>query len=210
MMKQTKSDKTRRFIIEKSAELFNKQGFHGTSMTDIMKATGLTKGGIYGNFKREGSDKKGVKEEIAMAAFDHAVDRVSQIVRERTTVIDHTLDKLKAVVYFYKERILNPPVEGGCPIQNASVEADDNNPIMREKVVRALDNWHGSIVYTLNKGIKRGEVRIDANADEFATLFIGTLEGGILLAQIHKDVKYFDVMAKQLVRMIDDLKSPYH
>ncbi|MFT5908954.1 MAG: TetR/AcrR family transcriptional repressor of nem operon [Paraglaciecola sp.] len=205
-MKQTKSEKTRRFIIEKSAELFNKQGFHGTSMNDIMQATGLTKGGIYGNFKKEGSDKKGVKSEIALAAFAHAVDKVSRKVRERTTVIDNTLDKLKAVVYFYKERILNPPVEGGCPIQNASVEADDNNPIMRDKVLQAIEDWHGSMVYTVNKGIKRGEIRIDANADEFATLFIGTLEGGIMLAQIYKDVKYFDVMAKQLVNMIDNLK----
>lgn len=206
-MKQSKSDKTRQFIIEKSAELFNKQGFHGTSMQDIMQATGLTKGGIYGNFKREGSDKKGVKAEIALAAFEHAVDKVSRKVRERTTVIDNTLDKLKAVVYFYKERILNPPVEGGCPIQNASVEADDNNPMMREKVRKALADWHGGIVYIVNKGIKRGEVRIDANADEFATLFIGTLEGGILLAQIQKDVKYFDIMAKQLVAMIENLKA---
>ena len=205
-MKQTKSDKTRSFIIEKSAELFNKQGFHGTSMNDIMQATGLTKGGIYGNFKREGFDKKGVKTEIAMAAFEHAVAKVSRKVRERTTVIDNTLDKLKAVVYFYKERILNPPVEGGCPIQNASVEADDNNPEIRAKVVQGIGDWHGGIVYILNKGMKRGEVRMDANADEFATLFIGTLEGGILLAQIYKDVKYFDVMAKQLVQMIDELK----
>jgi len=175
-------------------------------MTDIMLATGLTKGGIYGNFKKEGSDKKGVKQEIAIAAFEHAVERVTQQVRERTTIIDNTLDKLKAVVYFYKERILNPPVEGGCPIQNASVEADDNHPEMKAKVLAAMNNWHGAMVHILNRGIKRGEVKIDINADEFAILFIGTLEGGIMLAQLYKNVKYFDVMAKQLVKMIDNLQ----
>ena len=203
---KTKSEKTRQFIIEKSAELFNTRGFHGTSMSDIMKATGLTKGGIYGNFKRNGSDKKGVKDEIAVAAFEHAVAKVTTTVRERTQVIDNTLDKLKAVAYFYKERILNPPVEGGCPIQNASIEADDNHPLMREKVIQALNDWHSGIVYVLNKGINKGDVRIDVNADEFATLFIGTIEGGIMLARIYKDVKYFDIMAKQLVKMVDELK----
>ena len=203
---KTKSEKTRQFIIEKSAELFNTRGFHGTSMSDIMKATGLTKGGIYGNFKRNGSDKKGVKDEIAVAAFEHAVAKVTTTVRERTQVIDNTLDKLKAVAYFYKERILNPPVEGGCPIQNASIEADDNHPLMRGKVIQALNDWHSGIVYVLNKGINKGDVRIDVNADEFATLFIGTIEGGIMLARIYKDVKYFDIMAKQLVKMVDELK----
>ena len=57
-----KSDKTRQFIIDKAADLFNTQGYSGTSMADIMEVTGLSKGAIYGNFKREGGDKKGVKE----------------------------------------------------------------------------------------------------------------------------------------------------
>jgi len=72
--KQKKSDRTRALIVEKSASLFNRKGFHGTSLSDIMEATGLTKGGIYGNFKREGLNKKGVKEEIALAAFEYNVN----------------------------------------------------------------------------------------------------------------------------------------
>ena len=47
-----KSKETRKLIIEKAAILFNQKGFHGTSMADIMDATELTKGGIYGNFKK--------------------------------------------------------------------------------------------------------------------------------------------------------------
>ena len=206
-MREKKSDKTRKIIVDKAAELFNTKGYHGTSMSDIMKATSLSKGCIYGNFKRNGTDKKGVKEEIAIAAFEHAVMKVTRQVGERTKVIDNTLDKLKAVVYFYKERILNPPVEGGCPIQNTSVDADDNNPVLRQHVINALDNWRERVAHTINKGIKRKEIKIDINADEFSTQFIGTLEGGIMLARIYKDVKYFDVLAKQLVKMIEQLRA---
>jgi len=96
-----KSEETRRHIIEKAAVLFNQKGFHGTSIRDIMDATGLTKGGIYGNFKKEGADKKGVKEEIALAAFKYAVAAVGNEIRTRTSVIDNSIDKLKTVVYFY-------------------------------------------------------------------------------------------------------------
>lgn len=97
-----KSEKTRQLIIEKSASLFNQNGYAGTSMQDIMKATGLTKGGIYGNFKKEGGDKKGVKEEIAIAAFSHAVKVVNVEVQKRTFVIDNSLDKLKRWFIFIK------------------------------------------------------------------------------------------------------------
>jgi AcrR family transcriptional regulator len=202
----TKSEKTRQFIIEKAATLFNKKGYSGTSMSDIMEATGLSKGGIYGNFKREGLDKSGVKDEIAIAAFEHAVDRVYEAIKERTAVIEHTLDKLKAVVYFYRERVLNPPVEGGCPIQNTAVESDDMLPVLREKVKLALVEWERRIIRTLEKGQEKGEVRPDVDKQEFATLFIGNLEGGILMARVQHSVKPFEVMSKQLLAMIENLR----
>lgn len=202
----TKSEKTRQFIIEKAATLFNKKGYSGTSMSDIMEATGLSKGGIYGNFKREGLDKSGVKDEIAIAAFEHAVGRVYEAIKERTAVIEHTLDKLKAVVYFYRERVLNPPVEGGCPIQNTAVESDDMLPVLREKVKLALVEWERRIIRTLEKGQEKGEVRPDVDKQEFATLFIGNLEGGILMARVQHSVKPFEVMSKQLLAMIENLR----
>lgn len=175
-------------------------------MSDIMEATGLSKGGIYGNFKREGLDKNGVKDEIAIAAFEHAVQQVYEAIKERTAVIENTLDKLKSVVYFYRERVLNPPVEGGCPIQNTAVESDGMLPVLKEKVQAAIVEWERRIVRTLEKGIEKGEVRPEVDKAEFATLFIGNLEGGILLSRVHQSVKPFEVMSKQLLSMIESLR----
>ncbi|MEM1323133.1 MAG: TetR/AcrR family transcriptional regulator [Bacteroidota bacterium] len=201
-----KSEKTRQLIIEKSAVLFNQKGYWGTSMDDIMRATGLSKGGIYGNFGKNSQDKKGVKEEIAVAAFRHAVEVVTEEIRRRTMVIDNPVDKLKAVVYFYKERVLMPPVEGGCPIMNTSIEADDNQEALQEEVNKALDIWEHVIARVLQKGKDKGLVRQDINEAHFATVFIGTLEGGILLARIRKSALPFNLMAEQLLSLIETLK----
>lgn len=201
-----KSDKTRQFIIEKAAVLFNQKGFNGTSMADIMAATNMSKGGIYGNFKRDGLDKNGVKEEIAVAAFEHAVVKVYSEIGQRTRVIENAVDKLKAVVYFYKERVLNPPVEGGCPIQNTSIEAEHNQPILKEKVQEAMLEWHRRVVSTLEKGIEKGEVDKKVDPNEFAMLFIGMIEGGIMGARIWKSKKPFDSMSTKLLQMIEELK----
>jgi AcrR family transcriptional regulator len=43
----TKEEITRRTIIAKAAPLFNRLGYAGCSMQDIMAATGLEKGGLY-------------------------------------------------------------------------------------------------------------------------------------------------------------------
>ena len=59
----SKAERTKRFIIKKSAPIFNKKGYAGTSLSDLTQATGLTKGSIYGNFKN--------KDEVAVCAFQH-------------------------------------------------------------------------------------------------------------------------------------------
>jgi AcrR family transcriptional regulator len=201
-----KSEKTRHLIIEKAAALFNRKGYEGTSISDIMEETGLSKGGIYGSFKKEGMNSSGVKDAIAVAAFEHAVAQVYHAIGERTKVIESSLGKLKSVVYFYRDSVLSPPVEGGCPIQNAAVDSDNSNSVLRAKVQAATGDWQRRIMRTLEKGKTAGEVHQEVDAEEFALIFIGTLEGGILLSRLHKSTKPFEVMSRQLLQMIENLR----
>jgi len=61
----TKGVQTKQNIINKSLQLFSVKGYYNTSINDILEATGLTKGGLYGHFKS--------KEEIWYAVYDEAV-----------------------------------------------------------------------------------------------------------------------------------------
>ena len=175
-------------------------------MSDIMEATGLTKGGIYGNFKREGLNKKGVKEEIALAAFEYNVNAIEREIAMRTNVIDNTADKLKAVIFYYKEKVLNYPIEGGCPFMNTAIDADENVPNLLKQVKEKMALWHDRVVHTVNKGIRKKELSADVIADEFAIYYIGTLEGGILLARLFKDNAKFEAMASALLEKIEQIK----
>lgn len=195
----SKADKTRQHILDKAARIFNQKGYAGTSMYDIVEATGLSKGGVYGNFNS--------KEAIAIAAFEHAVQTVWAQVRKRTEGVDNYLDKLIAAVHFYKDHVLTPPIEGGCPVQNMAIEADDSHPVLRAKVVESMDIWRYRISRTLEKGIEAGEVQDTVDIQAFAIKFIGTLEGGILLAQLYKNDHYFDVMANQIIEMIESIRK---
>ena len=61
----TKGTQTRRNIVKKSLQLFSVKGYYNTSVSDILGATGLTKGGLYGHFAS--------KEDIWYAVYDEAV-----------------------------------------------------------------------------------------------------------------------------------------
>jgi C4-type Zn-finger protein len=87
------------------------------------------------------------------------------------------------------------------------VDADESRPVLRNEVIRAMDAWQERIVRTLQKGMASGEIRIDIDAREFAINFISTLEGGIMMAQLYKDVRYFDNVARLLNQMVENLRK---
>jgi len=64
----SKAQETKMRIIEQAAALFNQQGYAGSSMSDLMRVTGFS---IYNHFRS--------KDELALEAFDFAVNRVQSI-----------------------------------------------------------------------------------------------------------------------------------
>jgi len=191
-----KKERTRKYIIERAAPLFNQKGFAGTSLHDIMEMTGLKKGGIYGNFDS--------KEEIAVASFEYSVELVTEKVKMRADQKLTSYEKINAVIDFYRNYLTNPPVDGGCPILNTSVEADDTNPILKARVIKALDNWKGSMAGTIRKGIKCKEINPKINPDEFATVFIATLEGGIMMSKVYDNTVALNIILNRLERMVKE------
>src|SRR5688572_17900820 len=118
----TKSEKTRQFIIEQSAAIINKKGVAGTSISDLMEATKLAKGGIYGNFES--------KEEICAEAFAYLTDRVSRQLDAVVADKETARQKLFAILDYYAERLCTSDY-GGCPLLNFGIEADDTNPVLK-------------------------------------------------------------------------------
>src|ERR1700730_14291560 len=91
-----KGEQTRQEIIRKAAPVFNQRGFDGAALSDLMKATGLEKGGIYRHFDS--------KEMLAAEAFDYAWrETLNARIRDLDT-ISNTVDRLKQLVANFVER----------------------------------------------------------------------------------------------------------
>lgn len=197
MGRYSKSEQTRISIIERSAPIFNKKGYTGTSMKDIMEATGLTKGGIYGHFKS--------KEEIALAAFELNVQKVTSRIAESTQRVESARDKLRYILIFYRSYLFDPPVAGGCPILNAAVEADDMHPWLRDKVAERLDALIQEVARIVGYGIKRKEFPGSVKPLDFAVIYVSSIEGGIMMSRISSRPDYLSMALNNLDRMVDTL-----
>ena len=175
----SKAEATKARIIQQSAVVFNQKGYAGSSMADIMQATGLKKGGIYNHFAS--------KDELALAAFDYAVSLISQRIWSVVRTKRNAVDRLDALVSSYLTYIDDPPIVGGCPILNTAIETDDTDSPLRDRALAAINSWRSLIVKIVEKGIKKGEIEATVEADTIATIIICNIEGAMMMSKLEKN-----------------------
>ncbi|NLD94756.1 MAG: TetR/AcrR family transcriptional regulator [Fibrobacter sp.] len=193
-----KSEKTKEFILERCAPVFNQKGFIGTSLSDLEQATGLTKGCIYGLFKN--------KEELAVACFEYARALIHDQMDCEARKKEHSIEKLQAIFDMYRTFPEFWPIKGGCPILNTSIEADDTNPELQQKVVNALESWRRYFSSIITRGIRNGEIRPDANPHVVATVFIALLEGATMMTKAYNDSSSLGIVLDKIDEMIEQLR----
>jgi len=172
-----KGEQTRQEIIRKAAPIFNQRGYDGAALSDLMKATGLEKGGIYRHFDS--------KEALAAEAFDYAWREALNARIHDLDGASNTVDRLKKMVANFVER--RGIIPGGCPLLNTAIDTDDGNPVLRERARKALRGWQGYLISMIHAGIKAREIRTRVDAKKLATLIISSLEGAIMLYRLERN-----------------------
>lgn len=192
-----KSDRTRQYIIEKTAPVFNKQGYTGTSLAALEQATGLTKGSLYGNFQD--------KEEMALEVFEYSVEVMRTEFGKEIGGKKTSKDKLAAMMNTFAAYVFDPPIEGGCPILNNAVESDDFNPALRKAVVSAIDRLVAYIARLLDEGKKSGEFRKDVRSRELAYVFFTSIEGAIMVSRVSANDSAMKAVVKHNKEILDQI-----
>ncbi|QMU30899.1 TetR/AcrR family transcriptional regulator [Adhaeribacter radiodurans] len=193
----SKAERTRQFIIEKTAPIFNTKGYAGTSMSDITDATGLTKGSIYGNFEN--------KDEVALAAFDFNLAQVQKILNTEVEKQTTLTDKLLVYVQVYDNFLKYPFPVGGCPILNTAIEADDTHPLLKNKAAEAITDWKSKLAQLISKGVQNKEFRADVNPEQTALTIIAMIEGAIMITKLTGKTNFRKAILQSVEKLIQGL-----
>jgi TetR/AcrR family transcriptional repressor of nem operon len=193
----SRSEATRRQIVESTAELFNKKGVSGTSVSDLEKAAGMTRGSIYGNFEN--------KDAVALAVFDYNWDLKRRMLSDGVSRCALYKDKLLAHVLLHHPSAKTPFTAGGCPLQNTTVEADDTNDILRSKAAAGLISWTKDLTEIIENGIRAKEFKVDTDVLGTALHIISIIEGAALFARSTHDMKYVNRLLDIAAKVIDKI-----
>jgi TetR/AcrR family transcriptional regulator, transcriptional repressor for nem operon len=189
---------TKETILKKSGILFNTHGYKATSLSNITDATGFTKGAIYRHFTS--------KDELEIETLIHLSGIMNSKVRDRIKEQPTAGHKLRAVIQFFESYISDPPVEGGCPLLNAAVEADDAHPRLRKTALEILNGLRTSLISILAKGIYYKQLKKGIDKEMYATLFIASLEGAIMMSKLSGNDDDIRRIIKHLEKQIGEIE----
>lgn len=195
----SKAERTRQFIIEKTAPIFNEKGYAGTSIHDLMDVTGLSKGSIYGNFEN--------KDEVALAVFDYNFGKIISYIREKVIAKENAIERLLVYPAVYRNFLKVPFLQGGCPLLNTSVEADDTHHLLKEKAAQSLLLLKTAVENQVKRGIERKEIKANTNPTEIAVIIISMIEGAVMQAKITGKNTELKIAMNYLEKMILRLKK---
>ena len=176
----TKAERTKQFILETAAPIFNQKGISGANIDDVLAATKLTKGCLYGHF--EG------KEDLALQVVDFMLNNNGE--KMLLTISQGKTAKAKVFAFldFYKDP-LNTYLKGGCPVFNMAVESDDNFPAIKEKIAGIIRHGQELFVSILNQGIAGGEFSDQLDPAIYAFKAVSAVEGAVVMCRAMNTAK---------------------
>ncbi|GAA3516037.1 TetR/AcrR family transcriptional regulator [Aquimarina addita] len=178
----TKAEQTTEFIIQTVAPIFNKNGYSATSLSDITKATGLTKGAIYGNFKN--------KEELAIATFTSTVKSMLKRITDHQSQSNSPIRKLFLVTDFYRNYYDYSKEMGGCPILNTGVDAKHQSSLVFQHVQHTITKIQNNVSKLIDAGKQTEEIHLHIDSMLYAKRLYTMIIGAIFMTHTMNDNSY--------------------
>jgi TetR/AcrR family transcriptional repressor of nem operon len=171
--------KTRSKIVAAAADLMNIRGVGGTTLDDVIAASGVSKSQLYHHFDG--------KDALVRAVIDHVGERV--LGRERDA-LGH-VSTIAGLRRWRDALVRNNALRHGaygCSLGTLASEVSDNDELARQTLSQLFGEWQGLLADVLRRLQETGALPPDASIDQLSTGLMGAVQGGYVLAQTARDV----------------------
>lgn len=161
-------EETERKIIQAALELFVRNGYHGTSIDEIMKKVGLSKGALYAHFSSKGELLLRIIEEFRVRYIDEMIKTVNDYMGNAVEKLHRTFSFSSRFAYEHQNLCVF------LTFLTTELKADvDFEPALKN-VYRDYQNFISQLI---RQGIKQGFLRKDLDPDLAALSFMALHDG---------------------------------
>ena len=155
-----KGEQTRQAILDEAFSLASCVGVGGLSIGILAERTKMSKSGLFAHF--------GSKEELQLAVLREAQQRFAEVVLRPAFRQPRGVARLRAIVLNWLDWTRAANLPGGCVINAAAAEFDDQPGALRDEVRRGLIALRRTLVETVAKAVEAGDLRPDTDPEQFA------------------------------------------
>ena len=169
-----KGARTRARIVEEAAALIHERGVAGTTLEDVKVAAEVSGSQMYHYFPD--------KNELVQAVIDYQADAI--VNRQRRALSSaNGVEAWRNMVITAAKRT---KAKGGCPLGSLVGQLAESDPEARALIAAGFDQWAAAIGDGLRSLHADGKLPSGIDPDDLAITLLATLQGGLLLAQVHR------------------------
>lgn len=185
---------TKERILANTEELTLKQGFAGTSIDEILTATGISKGAFFYHFKN--------KAELARALVERYATRDWEMFlgfwQRADELSDDPLQSMLIFLKLFEEFIegLNEPL-AGCVFASYIYEGEQFEEDIKQFIAEEFEKSLNFFQQRIELILKKYPSRIEINARELAETILCVIEGGFILSKSLQEPKLMARTSRQ-------------
>ena len=157
-------------VLKKAADLFWKQGFHATSMDNLVKELGINRASIYNTF----GGKKALFEKALSSYQNENKTRIDNFLTKQSSI----KEGIKKLFLLEINDVFNDCDRKGCMVVNCTTELLPTDKDFLKIAMENRENFTAFFKDYLHKGVDNGEIAADKNLDAIAGLLF-TLYNGL-------------------------------
>ena len=182
---------TRERMLETTARLLQHRGYYGTSLNDILDASGAPRGSLYFHFP-------GGKDQLVIEATRATVEVATSELERALDTADTPGQGVRRYAEAAASLMCDSDFTFGCPVAPVILDATGDVSELAELCRQALDDWTVAIRRAL------GAAGIDAaRVDGLALMAIAAIEGALLIARARRNESALRQVGEELERLID-------
>lgn len=197
MASSEKGDLTRDRIVSAAAVRFSRKGFSNTSLSEILRAAGITKGGFYFHFES--------KESLGLAVIDTMVQAWVENVLAESVREKDPLERLVRMFELQTKLDADSEFSGFHLIAVLTAEMCDTNEVFIDRLGEMFEAWHDSVKRILERGKTMGVFRKDIDTDGLSMLILSAVEGAALMHKLDRSGHHYRCLLRSLKKNLRHL-----
>ncbi|MEM7655337.1 MAG: TetR/AcrR family transcriptional regulator [Bacteroidota bacterium] len=163
-------------VLHRAKELFWKQGYHATSIQNLVEHIGINRASLYDTFKG--------KEALFTRAFEVYRQESLQQMRDFLDQQASVLEGLRKFYYASVFETLDDADKKGCFAVNCTTELLPGDPVILNSLLKNREDFEAFMMTYLEKGVQKGEISPKRNLADLAVLLFTLSNGLQVLAKL--------------------------